>query len=55
MNINSHNEEKQEKIWNEIKHRAKDQIKFGMMAIELKVQDGKIVLAEVMQERIKIG
>jgi hypothetical protein len=48
-------EDKEQRIWSEISRRAREQIKFGMMNIELKVQDGKVVLAEVLQERIKIG
>ncbi len=50
-------EDKEDKIWAEIKRRAKEHIKYGVMPIEFKVQDGKIVLADALpfQERIKIG
>lgn len=47
--------EKDAKIWTEIKRRAQEVVKFGEMNASFKVQDGKIVLAEILQERIKIG
>jgi len=48
-------DEKEEKIWNELRRRAKEHIKFGMMSLELKIQDGKIVKGDILQERISIG
>lgn len=48
-------EDKDQRIWQEIKRRASEIVKFGEMNTSFKVQDGKIVLAEVLQERIKIG
>lgn len=48
-------EEKDERIWEELKRRAKDIVRHGNMNVDFKTQDGKIVLAEIIQERIKIG
>lgn len=48
-------DDKDQRIWNEIQRRAKEIVRFGEIYTNLKVQDGKIVLAEVLQERIKIG
>lgn len=43
-------EDKEQRIWNGIKSRAKEQLKNGLMDLQLKVQDGTIQLARVLKE-----
>lgn len=47
--------EKENKIWEEIKRRAQEDIRFGTMKIELKIQDGKILAGEIIEQKIKLG
>lgn len=46
---------KEERIWEELKKRAKNEVKFGVITVEFKTQDGRIVFAEILSERIKLG
>lgn len=50
-------EDREQRIWNEIKRRAKDVIKYGTMPVRLNIQDGNIVFGEFQpgQETIKIA
>lgn len=48
-------EDKEQRIWNEVKRRAKEIVRFGDMSLTFKVQDGCIVLGEVVKETIRIA
>lgn len=48
-------EDKEQTIWNEIKRRAKEDVRFGSLVIELKIQDGKIMGGSIKQQEIKLG
>jgi len=52
---NNIKQEKQERIWREIKRRAEEDIKFGSMVVLLKIQDGKIMAGEIIEQKIKLG
>lgn len=47
-------EDKQEVIIKELKRRA-EEMRFGTLTIELKIQDGKIMAGEIIEQRIKLG
>ena len=46
--------EKQEKILQELKRRAKE-MRFGSMTVEFKVKDEVIVAGDVVEQKIKLG
>jgi hypothetical protein len=46
--------EKEDAIIRELKRRA-DELKFGIMRVDFKIQDGKIVAGEIVEQRIKLG
>jgi len=46
--------DKSEQIITELKRRAVE-VKFGSMTIEIKIQDGKILAGEIIEQRIKLG
>jgi len=46
--------DKSEQIITELKRRA-EEVKFGSMTIEIKIQDGKILAGEIIEQRIKLG
>jgi hypothetical protein len=47
--------DKDEQIIQEIKRRAREDIRYGMMTIELKIQDGKIIAGELIEQKVKLG
>jgi hypothetical protein len=47
-------EDKQEAIIRELKRRA-EEVKYGILKIEFKIQDGKIMAGEIIEQRIKLG
>lgn len=47
--------EKDEQIIQELKRRAKEDVRFGSITIEFKIQDGKIVAGEKKGDVIKLG
>jgi len=47
-------ESKQDKIIEALKRRAED-MRFGTITCEFKVQDGKILAGEIIMERVKLG
>lgn len=49
------NEDKEQSIWNEVKRRAQEDVRYGTMLIELKIQDGKIMGGSIKQQEIKLG
>lgn len=46
--------EKQEKILQELKRRAKE-MRYGSMTVELKIIDETIVSGEIVGQKIKLG
>lgn len=49
------NVEKQEKILNDLKRRAEEEVRNGDIIVKLKIQDGVIVAGEIMEQKIKLG
>ena len=47
--------DKDEQILAELKRRAKEEIRFGTMTVEFKIQEGKLSAGEIVQERKKLG
>ncbi len=47
-------EDKEETILRELKRRA-EEIRFGIMVIEFKIQDGRIMAGEIIEQKIKLG
>ena len=47
-------EDKEEIIIRELKRRA-EEMRFGTLKIEFKIQDGKILAGEIIEQRIKLG
>ncbi len=47
-------ENKQDAILKELKRRA-EEIRFGSLTVEFKIQDGKIMAGEIIEERKKLG
>jgi hypothetical protein len=47
-------EDKEEQIINELKRRCQE-VKFGLLRIEFKIQDGKILAGEILEQRVKLG
>lgn len=47
-------EDKQNQIITELKRRA-EEVRFGTMTIQLKIQDGKIMAGEIIEQKIKLG
>ena len=47
-------EDKEDKIISELKRRA-EEVRFGMLRVEFKIQDGKIMAGEIIEQRIKLG
>ena len=45
---------KDDDIIAELKRRA-EQVRYGSMTIEIRVQDGRIVSGEIIEQRIKLG
>ena len=49
-------DDKETKIFEEIKRRAREDIRFGNMVVEFVIHEGKVVGAELRPEtRIKLG
>jgi hypothetical protein len=46
--------DKENRILTELKRRAED-IRYGCVTVEFKIQDGKILQGEIIQQRIKLG
>lgn len=47
--------DKEEIIINELKRRAQENIRYGIMVVEFKIQDGKIIAGEIIEQKIKLG
>ena len=47
--------DKAEQVWEEIKRRAREVVPDGEMVLKVITHTGKIVGAEIIRERIKIG
>ena len=47
-------EDKEGQIIKELKRRV-EEIRFGTIIVEFKVQDGKIMAGEIIEQRIKLG
>ena len=47
-------EDKEVQIIKELKRRA-EEVRFGMIRVEFKIQDGKIMAGEIIEQRIKLG
>jgi len=47
-------ENKEEQIIRELKRRA-EEVRFGILKIEFKIQDGKIMAGEIIEQHIKLG
>ena len=47
-------EEKDKRIWEEIKRIAKTEIRFGSMSTEFKIQNGEIIQAVIKPTTISI-
>ena len=47
-------DDKQNKILEELLRRSSE-MKYGTMVVEFKVQDGKIVAGEIIEQKIKLG
>lgn len=48
-------DDKEAKIWQEICRRAKDDVRYGTMTIELHIQDGKVNGGKIKAQEIKLG
>ena len=48
-------EDKQDRIFREIQRRAQEDIKYGELTILLKIQGGKIMAGEIIEQKIKLG
>ena len=48
-------EDKEQSIWDEIKRRAKEEVKHGTMNIDLKIQDGRVMGGTIIKQEIKLG
>lgn len=46
--------DKEEQILKELKRRA-GEIRFGVLLVEFKIQDGKIMAGEIIEQKIKLG
>ena len=46
--------DKENRILTELKRRA-EEIKYGCVTVEFKIQDGRILQGEIVQQRIKLG
>jgi hypothetical protein len=47
-------EDKQDEIIRELKRRA-EEVKYGTITVEFKIQDGKIMAGEIIEQKIKLG
>lgn len=47
--------EKQEKILQELKRRAKEDVCYGTLRVEFKIHEGVIIAGEVVEQKIKLG
>ena len=47
--------EKDEKIINGLRDRAKTNIKYGTLTVKFTIHDGVIVKGEVLEEKISLG
>ncbi|MFA5197863.1 MAG: hypothetical protein WC437_05600 [Patescibacteria group bacterium] len=46
--------DKEEAILKELKKRC-EETRFGTLKVEFKIQDGKILAGEIVEQRIKLG
>lgn len=48
-------EGKQEEILQELKRRAKEEVRHGTMSVEFKIHEGIIIGGEIVGQKIKLG
>ena len=47
--------DKEDQIIEELKRRSRECVKFGTLLVEFKIQDGKILAGEIIEQKIKLG
>lgn len=46
---------KEEQVIEELKRRAREDVRYGILVVEFKIQDGKILAGEIVEQKIKLG